>query len=248
MPLKKVGFKMFKRVFKQELNNVLRDKMYRFFALYPIVISVAAFFLMPYLENEADPLATQILILVFILMNGFIYGAITGFTLLDDRDDHVLTSLKVSPINVDMYVRVKLLFAYIFGIFSTVLLLVVTNFLGNGDFLTFLMIALLSPMQGPMVALIVNTFASNKVEGFVIMKLSGLILLIPIAAIFLTDWKEIFLFIVPGFWSARLILADLMPIDYFLGATRVYFILGLLVSFLIFQLLFKVYQRKIIII
>jgi fluoroquinolone transport system permease protein len=239
---------MFKRILKQELMNITRDKMYRFFAFYPIVMCVAAYFLIPLIKAESSEVAVQITILLFVLMNGFIFGAVTGFTLLDDRDDHVLTSLKVSPINVDIYVKIKLLLSYVFGVIATVLILGFTGFLLTSPLTTWLMIALLSPIQGPLVALLINTFASNKVEGFVIMKMSGLILLIPIASIFVTDWKEIFLYIIPGFWPARLILSDTMPINYFAGSPFVYFVLGLIVNFLIYQLLFKVYQRKIIII
>lgn len=239
---------MFSRVLRHELKNIQRDRMYKFFVIYPVIFAVIAYFLFPTLKDDPNPMAYYIIALVFILMNGFIFGAVTGFTLLDDRDDHVLASLKVSPIDVDLYVKIKLLLSYLFGVVATVLILITGDFLASSDFSTFLMIALLSPMQGPMVALLINAFASNKVEGFVIMKSSGIILLVPIAAIFLTDWKEIFLYIIPGFWSGRLILTDLMGSTYPLGEPWLYFVLGFIINLMILWLLFKLYQKKTIIV
>ena len=239
---------MFKLVLKLEIKNVLRDKMYKFFVLYPLILGVVALFLMPYLESQGEPLALYIVTLIFILMNGFLFGAVSGFTLLDDRDDHVITSLKVSPIPLNQYVLTKLILTYMFGVASTVFILIMTNFLDISNLSTFTMIALLSPMQGPMVALLINLLSSNKVEGFVIMKSAGVLMLVPIAAIFLTDWKEIFLYVVPGFWPGKLVLNDLMGAHYFLGHELIYFFLGLLVTLSLTYLLFRLYMRKMIVI
>ncbi|HCB66073.1 MAG TPA: hypothetical protein DEP70_00595 [Acholeplasmataceae bacterium] len=107
------------------------------------------------------------------------------------------------------------------------------------------MILLLSPMQGPIIALFINSFAKNKVEGFVFMKLSGMLLMIPVASIFLTNWTEIFLGIIPGFWTARIVSMHLIPGDYLLGSTLAYFSIGVIVHFLIGYLFFRLYQKRV---
>ena len=173
------------------------------------------------------------------------FGAITGFTLLDDQDDNVLLSLKITPISVKSYVLIKLSISYIFGMIATLLLILVTGFLKDISFLNLLMILLLSPMQGPIIALFINSFAKNKVEGFVFMKLSGMLLMIPVASIFLTNWTEIFLGIIPGFWTARIVSMHLIPGDYLLGSTLAYFSIGVIVHFLIGYLFFRLYQKRV---
>ncbi len=237
---------MFKRVLIRELKSIPRDRMYLFLVFYPFMMIGISLLLIPYLRSLNQDLASQIVILVFILLMGFMYGAITGFTLLDDQDDNVLLSLRITPISVRHYVLIKLLICYLMSILFTFLLIVSTNVLPSISLTRFLMILILAPMQGPLIAVLINCFATNKVEGFVYMKLSGLLLMIPIASLFLTNWTELGLGWIPGFWSARIISMELLPLDYFLGYDWVYFLVGLITHVVIFGLLFKLYMKRII--
>ena len=234
---------MLKLVFLHELKNIIRDKMYAFFLVYPIIISVVSYFLIPYLY-DLNPLASDITFLGLLLMNSFIFGVVTSFTLLDDQDDNVLLSLKITPISVKLYVLFKLLMSYIFGIVSTLLMLLSVDYFAQTNLIDLLFILILAPMQGPILAMLIASISRNKVEGFVIMKLSGLILMVPIAALFLTDWKELLISIFPGFWTARLFSMQFMPLNYFLKESYIYFILGLIVNLLLFLLFFKIYTKK----
>ncbi|MFA6693095.1 MAG: hypothetical protein WCR73_05005 [Acholeplasmataceae bacterium] len=234
---------MFKLVFVHELKNMIRDKMYAFFLVYPIIISVVSYFLIPYLK-DINPLASDITFLALLLMNSFIFGVVTSFTLLDDQDDNVLLSLKITPISVRLYVLFKLLMSYVFGIISTLLILISVDYFTQTQLLDIIFILILAPIQGPILAMLIASISRNKVEGFVIMKLSGLILMVPIAALFLTDWKELLISIFPGFWTARLFSMQFMPLDYFLKESYIYFILGVCVNLLIFVLLYKLYIHK----
>lgn len=234
---------MFKLVFIHEFKNIMRDKMYAFFLFYPIIISIVSYFLIPYLK-DINPLASDITFLALLLMNGFIFGVVTAFTLLDDQDDNVLLSLKITPISVRYYVLFKLLISYLFGILSTALILLSVDYFAQTKLIDILFILILAPLQGPILAMLIASISQNKVEGFVIMKLSGLILMVPIAALFLTDWKELLISIFPGFWTARLFSMQFMPLDYFLDQSYIYFILGLLVNGLLFHLFYRLYVYK----
>ena len=236
---------MFSTVLKHEMKNIRRDKMYAFFAIFSLVMIVLAYFLVPYLNDTASTVVADLATLFFLLMNSFMFGAITGFTLLDDQDDNVILSLKITPISVKNYVFMKLLISYLFGIFATLGIILATPMVDTTPVEIILMIIILSPLQSPIIALIVNMFASNKVEGFVMMKLSGIILMGPIAVLFLTDWKEIFLMILPGFWVSRIISMELMPLNYLFASAWVYFILGLIVNLGIIYLFFNIYQKRV---
>lgn len=234
---------MFKNILVHELKNIFRDKMYVFFMMYPAILVVISLWLVPYLKTNVNELSANIFILVLILMTAFIYGAVTGFTLLDDQDDLVLYSLRITPIKVSYYIASKLLLSYLFGVLATLLVIFITGFL-DANLLDIFMITLLASLQAPIIALIVNAFASNKVEGFVVMKGSGIILLIPVAAIFITNWTELFLGIVPGFWVARMVSITLIPSTYLLNQ-YVYFIIGLIINLAFIYLLFNRYKKRI---
>lgn len=234
---------MFLRVLKHELKNIVRDKMYAFFMIYPIIIGIVAYYLIPYLREDVGVLIANIVSLLFVLMTSFMFGAITGFTLLDDQDDHVLYSLKITPIKVRDYIVIKLFFSYFLGFLATLLLVLITR-LFESSIMNIIGISLLAALQAPMLALFINAFASNKVEGFVFMKATGILVMIPIASLFLTNWTELFLGIVPGFWVARLVSMSMIPSDYFLNEFG-YYLLGYIVNIGLIWLLFNKYKHRI---
>ena len=237
---------MLKTVIKSELRNIRRDPMYIFFFIFPLILGVVGYFLIPYIQDNVDPgnPAAQIVAMFLILMTGYIFGAVTGFTLLDDKDDNVLISLKITPVDVRTYVILKLLVSYIFGFVATLILTFATNFLPDATFWEILLIALIGALQGPGVALIVNSFAKNKVEGFVIMKLSGLLLMVPVLAFFVANWQEVFLVFAPGFWPGRMIQMEILPTIDTNFTFIVYFIVGVIYNMIFLSLLMKLYAKR----
>jgi fluoroquinolone transport system permease protein len=99
-------------------------------------------------------------------------------------------------------------------------------------------------MSAPTIALLVNAFSSNKVEGFVIMKSAGLIILLPIAAMFVFNWTELFLGIIPGFWPARMISMSLLPTDFFMPQ-YLYFTFGILVNAIYIIFFYRLFKKRI---
>lgn len=230
-------------VIKNELRNMRRDKMYIFFSIFPVMLGGMGYFLIPYIEEQAPgtPWA-NVLAMFFIIMTGYIFGAIIAFSLLDDKDDNVLMSLKITPISVRYYVVVKLIASFIFGSIATMLIIYGTGFLEGSNFGVIVLISIIGAIQGPGIALIVNSFAQNKVEGFVIMKLSGLLLILPVMAFFITGWIQNLLGIAPGYWAARIIELQLVPSEE--GSAILTFLIGVLYNMLFLWLLMKLYVKK----
>jgi fluoroquinolone transport system permease protein len=237
---------MLKTVIKAELRNMTRDRLYVFFFFYPVLLGVAGYFLIPYLQGVVGPgnFLPEIIAMLFILMTGYMFGALTAFTLLDDKDDNVLMSLKITPISVKMYVAVKLVVSFIFGFIATMVIIYATNFLPNSSFGTILLISVVGALQAPGIALIINSFARNKVEGFVMMKMSALILGIPVIAFFVQSWQEVFLIFAPGFWSARMIQMELITSIEVNFTLIVYFFLGVIYNLLFVTLFMWIYSKR----
>jgi fluoroquinolone transport system permease protein len=240
---------MFWHVLKNELKSITRDPMYAFFAVYPFLFGALGYFLVDYMEGQSDnPVWPNMIAALLVLMTSYVFGAVTGFTLLDDKDDKVLVSLKVTPISTRMYVFVKLLIGYVFGFIATLIIVFTTGFLEGSSVGMILLISLVASLQAPFLALVVNSFADNKVEGFVVMKATGMTLILPAVAFFLTDWKEFFLVIAPGFWPARMIQMEIMPttlfqIEYNLPIL-IYFLIGMAYNLLVSFGLFRLYAKK----
>lgn len=220
--------------------------MYIFFMVYPVIMGVAGYFLVPYLRETLSPgnFIPEITVMLLILMTGYMFGALTAFTLLDDKDDNVLMSLKITPVSVKLYVTFKLAISFIFGFIATLVIILATDFLPGSSFWIILMISILGALQAPGVALIVNSFANNKVSGFAIMKMSGLILMVPVIAFFVQSWQEVFLIFAPGFWSARLIQMELITALETNFSVMVYFVFGVIYNILFTYLFMKLFSKR----
>ena len=235
---------MISKVILHELKHMTRDQMYVFFLFFEVVLIATASILLPYLETEVSLLASNLALINLLLMSGIIFGSISGFSMLDDMDDGVLFSLKVTPISLTSYIFFKLFLTFMFSSVATTALLIVTGLLFEMSLLHASMIIVLSSIQAPFIALIMASFASNKVEGFVIMKLTGLTLIGPIVSLFLTDWTELLLSIFPGFFPSRMLMMEITTISYTFSSPVIYFVLGSIVSSLWMFLLFRLYKKK----
>lgn len=228
-------------IVKSEFKNMFRDRMYFLFAIYPVLLGLIGYYILPELPGGV---VQDIVPMVLIVMSGFVYGALIAFTLLDDKDDNVLMSLKITPINVKAYVGVKLVVGFMFGLIATVVLIYTTGFLKEADpsIWVILVISILGALQAPIIALLVNSFSDNKVEGFVIMKLSGLILFLPIIGYFITGIVQYALGIAPGFWSSRVIETQI-GLDT-AGNILIIFIIGIAYNIFVTYLFMKLYSKK----
>lgn len=234
---------MVKRMMVYEMKRIFRDKMYLFFLFYPLLIIAVLLWLVPYVSSRFGAVASNVISLVFMLMTPFMFGAISAFTLLDDRDDHVFDSLKVTPLKVSHYLKIKLMMTYVFGLITTLIVLFINPYFILSP-LEKILIALLSSLSAPTITLLVNAFSTNKVEGFVIMKASGLLMMLPIASLFVTNWTEFFLGIVPGFWPARMISMSLLPVIFLLPSYG-YFLIGLVINSFVVWILFRIVRKRI---
>jgi fluoroquinolone transport system permease protein len=230
-------------IIKAEFRGMFRDKMYAFFAIYPAIFGALGYFLVDWI-NDTNPGSVwgSITAMMLIVVTGYVFGALIAFTLLDDKDDKVLMSLKITPINVKYYIYVKMFAGMIFGFISTLVLILATGFLSGSSFWIILAVSLLGAIQVPSVVLIVNSFSDNKVEGFVVMKLSGMVLIFPLIGFLVTGWAQYLLGVAPGYWAGRVIELELLPTEE--GSAFVVFLAGVAYNLLATWLLMKVYTKR----
>jgi len=257
---------------KYEMKTLLKDPMSLFMLLYPFLMLFLMGFVLPaILERTADPdsAAVRITLLisfvVTLAVNGYVGGALLGFSLLENRDENTLVNIAVSPIRVSGYTAFKLVYAFLFGIFSNLVLLggmvwiakdayvvmmpggVRIGLLDGLTFGNILVFSLVSSLFAPTVALILGMVAKNKIEGFALMKSGGLVVMIPLLALLdaFADWKQYLLGIAPNFWPIKallnLTLGTSNPADLpFWG----YMTIGAGVQVLICALFFKLFLKK----
>ncbi len=237
---------MLKTFIKNEFKNILRDKMTLILLIYPVLIGL----LLSQMSVASSAEAKNFIVIVLSILTGYIYGAIAGFSILDDRDDNVFLSLSISPISLKFYVWFKILFVFILAIIAGFLLMVLSGMFKDVAFYKLFLISLVSAFQTIITALLINTFANNKVEGFITMKATGFLIVFPIAAMFFLDWKEYLFMFAPGVWAAKaaqnIVLTDLINA----GMVKmnfsfiVYIVLGIVVNIFYVYFFTKLFYKK----
>lgn len=232
---------------KFELKNLIREKMTMVMMVWPIVLGLIGKYLIDngIVEGQAMGVTATIL----ALLAGYAYGAMAGFSLLDDRDDQVFDSIQISPISLKLYIWFKISFVYLLAVLGSFFIIWFTGAI-NLSAGKIVIISLLGSLQTPITALLINSFAKNKVEGFVTMKATGFLLMFPIGGFFFLDGKEWLFSIAPGHWAAKAIQYTILQSHIDAGFVQMnlnfnqYVGIGLVYNCLLILGAYNVFKRK----
>ena len=193
-----------------DFKNVIRDRMFVFlFFAYPVMLILISRIIVHLIAPRIGDVFSlaenfSVLFMFFTIAIPMIYSFIVAFLILDERDEHLLTVLRVMPISRNSYLIYRMFFM---SLFAFITLLIFPPFSGLVDgtqfsYPAYIPVAILFALFTPFLALLVASFATNKVQAFAIFKIGGTVFMLPIFAFFLNlgDLKYIFSPI-PNFWS-----------------------------------------------
>ena len=104
--LRERGNRMYMSFIKAELKKWARDSMMFFMLLYPLIFAFLGRFLLPWLTEKYgfnfEPF-TDLILVILVLFIPISYGALIAFSLLEDRDDNVLTNIRVTPLKYSLF-------------------------------------------------------------------------------------------------------------------------------------------------
>ncbi len=232
--------------FGSELKKWVRDPMMRFMLVYPVFFGVVGRYVLPWIAETTDfslDHYADVALVILVLMTPHVFGALAGFSILDDRDDNILTSVSVTPLGIHRFLSFRLLMVLIFSFGACVF---VMWFSGIGGIApgSIAAISFLASLGAPMSGLLINALSGNKIEGFAVMKGTGIILVFPIVGLFFTDSTELLFSFAPGFWPAKAISylirgAEILHLSY-----NQYYFIGLLYVVLLNLLMYQLFTRR----
>lgn len=237
---------MFRSFLASEFKKWLRDPLMKFMFFYPILFGFIGRFLLPWIAKTTGfriQQFTDLVIIILTLMTPHIYGALTGFSILDDRDDHIFTSIKVTPLSLHQFLSFRLVIVLIISFLASVFVMWFSD-IGHLSFQSILTISFLASLAAPMTGLFINALSANKIEGFAVMKGTGVLLIFPVIAWFFTDKKELFFAFAPGFWPAKALSslirgAGVLPLTF-----NQYYYIGLVYVILLNIVVYQVFLKK----
>lgn len=237
---------MYKNFISSELKKSLRDPLMKFMLFYPILFGIIGRYILPIIsENSGFSIDrySDLIVVVLTLLTPIIYGALVGFSILDDRDDNILTSIRVSPLNIHQFLSFRLGLSMILSFVATVYVMWFSD-IGNIPFLNVIAISFLASISAPMSGLLINAFANNKIEGFAVMKGTGIIIIFPIISLFFIDSRELFFSFAPGFWPGKAISSIIRGEGLLLMSYNQYYFIGLLYVIILNILVYKLFLKR----
>jgi fluoroquinolone transport system permease protein len=195
-----------------DIVNVRRDALLRWVAALPLLIALAARFILPIILARLEetflfklggyyPMVVGYALLITPPM---LCGMVIGFLLLDERDDGTLLALRVTPLPPGGYLAWRILSPVLLSIAITFICFPLAG-VGNPDLLRVLMAAFVAAPLAPLMALALATFAANKVQGFALVKATGVFQVAPILAFFISSGWQVALGLIPTYWPAKLL-------------------------------------------
>ncbi|MFN2196754.1 MAG: hypothetical protein ACK2UW_11595 [Anaerolineales bacterium] len=193
-----------------DLHNIRRDSLLRGLVLFPFGLAFVVRYLLPPLADlilsrlgfDLQPYYPLLIGLIAMFVP-LMYGVVVGFMLLDQRDDHTLTALRVTPLSLKGYLLYRLGMPTVLAFVFTLFVLVVNGLVAlNG--VQILGMALGSAPMVALGALFLAGFAANKIQGFALQKISGVFLMPPMFGYFLPPAWNWLLAIFPTFWPLNL--------------------------------------------
>jgi len=193
-----------------DIRNVARDSSLKWMVFLPLLTAlIIRWGLPPLTDRLLEEYGFDLTRYYPVIMSYFvvalcpmIFSTLMGFVLLDERDDQTLTALQVTPLSLNSYFAYRITLPIVL---TVTLLFVIFPLAGVGVLAPsrILITAIAAAPTAPMFALFLGSVAQNKVQGFALMKLAGLPLLLPTFAFFVdTAWEYAF-GIIPTYWPMK---------------------------------------------
>lgn len=205
------AFQILKGLGPLDAKTVGRDSLLRAVIGLPLMIALLTRLIVPMLAQQlgaatgfdVSTYQAPIMAGALLLITPTICGLVVGFLLLDQRDDRTLAALQVTPLPPRAYLAYRMAAPLLLSLAMTVVAFPLAG-LASAGIAAVLLAALTAAPLAPLVALGLATFAENKVQGLALLKGCSVLMIVPIAAIFVPmPWRWA-LGIVPTFWAAQL--------------------------------------------
>lgn len=199
-----------KELLLADYRNVFRDPTLIMAAFAPILITLVVLFAFPlvlsFVQSRwgidlGDYYRLFSLFMAFII--AMVYGIISAFIIIDERDEDILSFIRITPFSIHGYLLYRIGFALATALGALLFYLSILLWQGNLSLFDSLVLLCIVPLEAVCMALIVVSFAGNKVEGLAISKMVGLIPF-SVVATYLIPGKSVWFFaIFPPFWIIK---------------------------------------------
>lgn len=193
-----------------DLRRMARDRFLLGMIAYIVFVSVVLRLALPWAADGTEarwgldlrPYFPLMVSYLCAVLSSVMAGVVSGFLLLESREEGTLRAIRVSPLPLPVYLGVLGTCAYVLGVGLGI---VEAAIVGHGlpPWSALVPIVASSGLAGVAVGFAIPTFSANKVEAFAFTKILSTLALVPVAAWFVPEpWQWLAGF-VPSYWAAK---------------------------------------------
>lgn len=200
---------------RRDLASLGRDSLFIGLLLTPLIILAMMRFVLPALAEvlmaragfDLVPWYPLITAFVVLLNIPILFGTLFGFMMLDERDGGTLMALRASPVGLGRLLLYRSLLGIGLSVATSLGLLATGGLFAMPPLPDSLLACLAAAMMVPLTVLVLVGFAAGKMEGIALIKGVGVLMLGPLAAVFVDrGWQPVF-WPLPTYWPADAFLA-----------------------------------------
>lgn len=197
--------------FRMFIRQIAKDSMLYAVCIAPLLAACFFRYGIPYFESLLCGYFERTFILsgyyllfdLFLaVLTPFMFGFASSMVILTEYDENMVSYMAVTPVGKKGYIVSRLVFPAIISFFASVTLMSFFS-LTKWPLLLMLMTCMLTSILSIAVSLLIVSFSHNRVEGMVVAKLSGIVMLgLPVPFFLFSDVQYLFS-ILPSFWIAK---------------------------------------------
>jgi fluoroquinolone transport system permease protein len=199
--------------FKNDIKQIMRDPIMAIMMSAPvftiILFKLMVIFLVPFINTltgfDISPWYLYILAFVLLINSGML-GYVTGFMMLDERDENITELMSVTPLGRSGYLINRLSFASILSFIYSIAGFYVLS-LVRLPLILVLFLSLLMAIYSAIIGLLIFHSADDKVKGLTIAKALNSLALFAFTDLFALKWLTVISWFFPPYWITMVIKA-----------------------------------------
>lgn len=175
-----------------DIRYIKRDPMYIIVFILPFILGfIYKFLAINILEIKPYSYLLQSM---FILVVPMMVGMVFGLRLLDEKDEGVISVYATSPLGIKGYISYRIIQCIILALIQLIILAlfgVVTKY-------NFILTLIIGVTLAPCIFLILGIIGKNKIQGITLLKLGGLVLMLPMLQVIAKNKFDIIFKVIPS--------------------------------------------------
>ncbi|MBN2010949.1 hypothetical protein JW960_16490 [candidate division KSB1 bacterium] len=192
-----------------DAKNISRDSTLLLILFGPFAVFGLLKFLIPFATSMLlDKLSFEfipyypLIVSFMILIPSMMFGLLTGFVILDERDEEIISYIAITPLRRTGYLAYKILSSFVVSFLFCFVVIYLTG-LSTIPWKYAPGIAAMVALEAPITTFFLAAFAENKVEGLALSKVVGIMFFAPFIAYFVKSGWSYVAGIFPPFWITK---------------------------------------------